>query len=373
MEERDFSATENVQFRYGRFFDHEEQARRYLEEGLRLLVEKNDITGAADCFYYAASAYDRAQEFRQVPALWEAIGEMLEPDFTERRKQWLEGLRSGDIAGVYEKWYGFPLIYRIRATAPHLWKGQADPVHKQAWAYQWAAEHLETAEDYRAAYVCFTKAGEKAEQTKDGQNYPAWPARLYHRAILNYIRAYSTLKQVPQESSGTSHRKQIQEALRKAERLFLSIQNKEEAYLYLANFYRSIKVSLLEAGNLAESENFKKKERSALMRYYFYKKQPIRALVEWLSGEGFVYFVIALFVLVFGLFPYIYYRFKLLGSIQGDVTFWDTLLFSLQSALSVGDNTVYPIGHGRLVSFIQAALSWMGLGIFLWWLTKRLE
>lgn len=365
---------ENVQgSSYDRFFNHAEQAKKYLEEGLKLLVEKGDINGAVDCFYYAASAFDRAQEFRQVPALWEAIGKMLEPDFPEVCKQWLEGLRSGNIEAVYQKWYGFPLIYRIHATTPHLWKEQTDPVHKQAWAYQWAAEHLEAIADYRAACVCFVKAGEKAEQTKDGQTYPDWPAKLYYRAILNYIRAYGTLEHAPPEWRGISNREKIQKALRNVERLYLLIPDKAESYRYLANTYRSIKASLLEAGNLAEAESFRKKERSALMRHYFYKKRLLRALIEWLSGEGFLYFIIALFVLSLGVFPYVYYHLKLITSVQGDIKYLDALLYSLQSSLNIGDANIYPIGYGRLLSIVQAGMSWMGLGIFLWWLTKRLE
>lgn len=352
--------------------DHAAEGKRYLEEGLEL-VKNGDIDNAVECFYYAATAFDRAQEFRQVPALWEAIGKMLEPNFKEECEKWLKMLRNGDVQGVYEKWYQFPLVYHIHATTPYLWEKQVDPIHKQAWAYGWAAKHLRDAADCKAAYRCFLKAAEKAEQTKDGKKYPDWPAKLYRKAILNFIRAYGTIEHAPPEWGGVSHRELIKRGLKRMEELYLGVEKKSEAYRYLANSYRLIKSNLMEAGNLTEAEEFKRKERSALMRYYFHNRSYFRAIAEWLSGSGFLYFIIVLFLMILVVFPYIYYQWDLITSAQGKITYFDTILYSIESAINIGHGEFYAVGSGKLLNIIEAALSWLGLGVFIWWLTRRLE
>jgi hypothetical protein len=353
--------------------DHAAEGKKYLEKGLEL-VRKGDIDNAVDCFYHAAIAFDRAQEFKQIPALWQAIGIMLEPDFKEKRLEYLNALQSGKIQDVYEKWYQFPLTYPTDAASEYVWKKHKDPAHRQAWVYEWAARYLERSGLYLGAYTLFFRAAEKAELTEGGKNYPNWPARLYQKAALNFILAYGTIEHALDEKYVNKKVSDIiKEGIKRMERHFLGIKDRCMAYRFLALSYRLLKSNLIETGNLAEAEQFKRKERSALMHYYFHRGSYFRAVTEWLSGIGFKYFIAGLFLMILFVFPWIYYQWNLVASAQGKITYLNTILYSIESALGIGHDEFYAVGYGRLLNIIEATLSWLGLGVFIWWLTRRLE
>lgn len=341
--------------------NHGVEGKKYLEKGLQF-VSKGDIDNAVEAFFYAAAAFDRAQESKQAAALWEAIGNMLEPDFREKRKEYLEALKDGKVKEAYSKWYQFPLVYRVHAASEHVWKEHKNPLHRQAWAYQWAAEHMEQWSEHGAAYMLFLKAAQKAEQTKDGMKYPEWPGRLWFRAVVNHIC-----------SNGTADNEEVREVIEKMERDYSKIEDKKKRYSVLANSYRTLRSRLTEAANLTEADKFRRKERSALTRYYFHSKRLLHAVAEWLSGTGFTYFITALFVMVTFVFPAIYYHWDLITSAQGDIVYADAVLYSIRSSLSIGQDRLHLVGSGELLDVIERSLSWLGLGVFLWWLTKRLE
>jgi len=273
---------------------------------------------------------------------------------------------------ITEKW---PLDYHIMETDE--WHEQKDEMHKLAWVYQWAAEHRERVGDLYLAYPLFFKSAKKAEQTEDGRSYPNWPAKLYQKAVLNFIRTYGTIEHAPDDvqriEKGVSDKELIKEGIKKMEDLNLGIEEKSEAYSLLAISYRLLKSGLIEAGNLEEAEQFKIEERSALMHYYFHKRSYFRVVTEWLSGSGFMYFIIVLFPLILFVFPYIYYQWNLIVPVQGKITYLDIILYSIESALGIGHDKLYAIGYGRLLNIFEATLSWLGLGVFIWWLTRRLE
>jgi len=339
--------------------DHASEGKKYLEKGLEL-VKNGDIDNAVEAFVKAAVAFERAQDFRQIPALWEAVGNLLGPSFEKQKIEWLNQLQEGTIHSVYDKWYQWPLEYRTISW--NTWKEQIDLVHRQTWAYQWAAEHRERAGDSITAYRLFLRAAERAERTKHCKNDPNWPGKLYYRAVLNYICAY-----------GTIDNKEIREAIKRMEAHYLKIKEQNKAYGLSAISYRLLKSKLIEAANLAEAEQFKRKEHSALMHYYFHKRNYFRAVTEWLSGGGFMYFIIGLFLIILFVFPYIYYQWNLVASVQGKIAYPDTILYSIKSVLGIGHDEFYAIGYGRLLNIIEAALAWLGLGVFIWWLTRCLE
>lgn len=339
--------------------DHAAEAKKCLEKGLEL-VKNGDVDNAVEAFIKAAVAFERAQDFRQIPALWEAVGNLLEPSFKEEKIEWFNQLQEGTIHSVYDKWYQWPLEYRTISW--NTWKEQTDLVHRQTWAYQWAAEHRERAGDSITAYRLFLRAAERAERTEHSKNYPNWPAKLYYRVVLNYIRAY-----------GTVDNKEIREVIKKMEAHYLKIKEQTKAYRLLAISYRLLKSNLIEAGNLTEAEQFKRKERSALMHYYFRSRSYFRAIAEWLSGSGFMYFIVGLFLMILFVFPYIYHQWGLVTSVQGKITYPDAILYSIESTLGIGHNEFYAVDGGKLLNIVEAALSWLGLGVFIWWLTKRLE
>jgi len=340
--------------------NHTSNGIEYLEKGLES-VNEGDIDKAIEYFYHAAVAFDRAQDYRRIPALWEAIGDMLEPDFEEKRSEYLNVLQKGRIQDVYDKWYQFPLVYCPDAAQLDNWRKQTDPMHRQAWAYEWAGKHRERIGD-GGAYKLFLRAAEKAEQTKDGKKYPEWPAKLYHRCVLSYIRVF-----------GSVDDEKIREAIRKMEIHYFRIKERLKAYRLLANASRLLKSNLIDAGNLAEAEQFKKKERSALMHYHLHKRSYFHAIAEWLSGSGFMYFITGLFLMVLFVFPWVYYQWNLVISSQGTITYFDSIRYSIEAALNIGHNDYYAVGWGELLNIVEAALSWLGLGIFIWWLTRRLE
>ncbi len=337
------------------------EGKRYLEEGLQLITN-GDIDNAIEAFFNAAASFDRAQYFRQLPAIWEAVGNMLEPDFREKRKEFLEALKSGKINDAYNKWYQFPLVYRVHVASHHVWEKQKDPVHRQAWAYQWAAEHMEHLADHRGAYQLFLKAAEKAEQTKDGKEYPDWPARLWYRAASSYIYHY-----------GTIDNEETMKAIHKMEHNYLKLKDKAKGYISVATAYRGLASRLMEVANLRDSEKFKRKECSALVHYYFLSGRYFRAMAEWLSGIGFIYFIVGWFVAILFIFPLIYHQGNLITSVQDTVTYSGAVLYSIESTLNIGHSKCYAVGVGELLNIIEAALSWLGLGVFIWWITRRLE
>lgn len=355
--------------------DYVAEGRKYLEKGLDSVV-KGDIDEAVECFYEAAAAFDRAQYSKLIPALWEAIARMLEPDFKEKYSKYIKAFQSGKIQDVYDEWYQFPLTYRIDVAQKSEWRKYKDPKHRQAWAYDWAAKHMERLTLYEAAYALYFKAAEKAEQTRGGESSPNWPAELYNKAAINFIRAYGGLevgRHTQRLKKGVSDEELIKNGIKKMEKLYLRIKDRSRAYRLLAISYRLLKSALIEAGNMAQAGQFVRKERSALMRYYFHNKSYFRATAEWLSGSGFVYFIIGIFLTILLIFPYIYYHWNLVASRLGNITYPDAILYSIESALGIGHDEFYAIGYGRFLNIIEAALSWLGLGVFIWWLTRRLE
>jgi hypothetical protein len=354
--------------------DHAAEGRKYLEKGLES-VAKGNIDDAVECFYEAAAAFDRAQYSKLIPALWEAIARMLEPDFKEKYSKYIEAFQSGKIQDVYDEWYQFPLVYRVDVAQKSEWRKYKDPMHRQAWAYEWAAKHMERLTKYDAAYALYFRAAEKAEQTRAGESSP-WPAELYCKAAINFIRAYGGLevgRHTQRLKKGAPDEELIKDGIKKMETFYLRINDRRRAYRLLAISYRLLKSALIEAGNMAQADQFARKERSALMRYYFHNRSYFRAAAEWLSGDGFGYFIIGVFLMIFFVFPYIYYHWNLIASRLGNITFFDAINYSIESALGIGHDEFYAVGYGKILSIIEAALAWLGLGVFIWWLTRRLE
>jgi hypothetical protein len=434
--------------------DHAAKGKRYLEEGQQL-IEKSEVSNAKEAFFHAAVEFEKAQDFKQIPALWEAIGKLSE-------------LKGDYIPPVTEEW---PLDYHIMETDE--WHKRKEKEHKLAWVYQWAAENRESVKDPQLAYPLFFKSAEHAEQTEQSKDDPDWPAKLYLNAALNLIRTYRSIEHVPDvhrideeylfswdnipgndngrlidflkqnygidwvetaeikkiddgktiilstktiilsikknslylklndkytnvsleiddgrtgkfiakmENSklniyneGISDKEKIKSGIEKMKTHYERFEDKGKAYNFLAISYRLLKSDLIEAGNLAEAEQFKREERSELTRYYYHKRDYFRAVTEWLSGSGFNFFVIGLVLMILFVFPYIYYQWNLVASVQGKITYLDTMLYSIELALGIGNDEFYAIGYGRILNIIGASLSWLGLGVFIWWLTRRLE
>lgn len=339
--------------------DHTSEARRYVDKGLSL-VRKGDIDSAIEAFVHAAVAFERSQDFRQISGLWEAIGKMLEPSFKGDTSEWLDPLQEGEVQLIYDKWYQWPLEYGTISW--NTWKNKTELVHRQAWAYQWAAKHRERAGDSITAYRLFLRAAEKAERTTNREKYPHWPANLYHSAVLNYIRAF-----------GTVNDKEVEKAIRSMKDLYLDGEESAKAHRSLAIAYRLLKSNLIEAGNLTEAEQFKSKERSELALYYFHSKNYLGGILEWLAGSGFKYFILAMFVMILFVFPIIYYQWNLIIPVWSNLTPSAAIIYSLESAIGAGHTGFYVVGSGKLLEILERALSWLGLGVFIWWLTRRLE
>ena len=89
-----------------------------------------------------------------------------------------------------------------------------------------------------------------------------------------------------------------------------------------------------------------------------------------------MYFVGAVFLMILVGFPTVYYEFDLITSQSQEtvITVLDALLFSIKSALGIGHRELYTHGYaGEWVRIMEGALSWVGLGVFIWWVTRRLE
>lgn len=213
-----------------------------------------------------------------------------------------------------------------------------------------------------AAFMLFQKAAQKAEQTEDGKKYPDWPGKLWFRAAVNYVYW-----------NGTLDDEKARNAVENMEKSYARIEDKKKRYSALANCYRTLRSRLTEAANLSEADKYRRKERSAMTRYYFHSRSVLHAVAEWLSGAGFTYFITALFIMIVFVFPAIYYHWGLITSTQGDIVYVDAVMYSIRSSLSIGLDRLRVVGNGEVLDVIQRSLSWLGLGVFLWWLTKRLE
>ena len=169
---------------------HRANANKHMDEGLQW-VEKGNIDKAVESFTKSALEFESAQDFRRIPALWQAVADLLEPKFKEKYKDKIEHFRKSRFDFVNEEYYQWPLDHRIIPWTK--WKDSTkESIHRQAWGYQWAAEHWERASvpaNFIIASILFLKAAEKAEQTeccKKGDYN--WPGKLYYRSVLNYIR-----------------------------------------------------------------------------------------------------------------------------------------------------------------------------------------
>lgn len=340
--------------------DHASDARDYLKKGLDS-VEIGNISDAIENFLHAAIEFERAQDFRQIQALWEAIGKLSEgeaEDFTR---------------SVTEKW---PLDYHTMEIDE--WHGQKEKMHKLAWVYQWAAEHRVRAGDPYMAYPLFFKSAERAELSETVKDYPTWPARNYHRAAINFIRTYGTIEHAPPDAQhikkGTPDRELIKNCIGLIEKHYHNSNDRSKAYGLIATAHRLLKSALIEQGNLLEAEQYRTQERNALMHYYFHNNRFDRSILEWLTGRGFSWLLVFLFLLIICGFPYIYYSHSLLVSPQGNITIVDAVLYSIETALVMGHDNFSAVGiYGKLLAIIETALSFLGLGVFIWWITKRFE
>lgn len=340
--------------------DHASEAKYYLAEGLNS-IEIGNISDAIENFLHAAIELERAQDFRQIPAVWEAIGKLLEK-------------KTDDInQSINEKW---PIDYHTMEIEE--WHEQLDKTHKLAWVYLWAAEHRERAGEPQMAYPLFFKSATKAQYAKIAREYPTWPAELYRRAVINFIRTYGTIEHAPLDvqfiSRGISDRDWIKDGIEQIEIHYQKIEDKRKRYELIAIAYRLLKLSLIEKGNLPEAELYRTKERSALMHYYFHNKKFHRAIAEYISGKGFRYLMMLLFFMIFIGFPYLYYSYNLIASTENWPTWITVIIYSTETALIMGHDNLTPIGiGGRLLTIIETALSFFGLGVFIWRITKRLE
>lgn len=338
--------------------DHTAEGKRYLEKGL-MLIKNGDVSKAAEAFFNAAVEFEKDQDFRQISALWEAIGKLSE-------------LKGDSIPQATEKW---PLDYHIMETDE--WNSQKEMMHKLSWVYQWAAEHRERIGNPNMAYPLFFKSAEKAEQTKHSKNDTILPAKLYLKAAINFIRTYGTIEHATVNShyieSGVSDKVKIKQGIKEIKDHYLRIKDRREAYRLLAISHRLLRTYLIEMGNLEEARGFRKKEHSALMHYYFHRRSYLRSVIECLAGSGFAYIILLIFFLILVVFPCIYYHWDLVIPIHSSITYLHAFLYSIESALGIGHNDLYAVGIGKLLNIIEAALSWLGLGVFIWWLTRRLE
>lgn len=325
--------------------NHVAEGQKNLKKGLKA-IKNQKFDRAIVHLFKAAVSFEQAQDFRQIPAIWEAIGFLSDPLFKKEKKD------------------DYQLLLEYRTISWDKWNEQTDQFHQQAWAYQWAAEHRERAGDSITAYNLYLKAAERSEQAIHSTKYRNWPVKLYSRAILNYIRTY-----------GTIDTKEMSEAIQNMDQQCDLMKNIDlkEAYRLSAISYRLFKTNLINAGNLVEAEQLKRKERSALMHYYYHNKKYFRALAEWLSGIGFIYFIVGWAITILFIFPFIYYQWDLIIKVDGDITYLDAIFYSIKSALNIGYREYHAIGLGNLIHILESALSWLGLGVFIWWITKQLE
>jgi len=77
--------------------------------------------------------------------------------------------------------------------------------------------------------------------------------------------------------------------------------------------------------------------------------------------------------MVLFVFPWVYYQLELVFSPQGRIAYPEAVLYSIQSALIIDHVEPYAVGYGKLLDVVESALSWLGLGVFIWWLTRRLD
>ena len=332
--------------------DHVAEGKKYLKKGFKL-IKDNDISNAIEAFFQASVEFEKAQDFRQISALWEAIGKLYEP-------------QKDSIPNITETW---PLDYHIVKTED--WN-RVDPMRKISWVYAWAAQHRERAGSLNTSISLYLKSAEKAIQSDYSEKHPEWVAGIYYKVLLNYIRALGTAGY--SRESAVIDEEKIRKVIIEMEIFYLKVKERTKAYKLLADAYGSLRSNFHGVGRLTEAEQFKKKERSALMHYYFHSRNYFRSMAECLSGSGFMYFIVGIFLMILFGFPLVYYCCDIITSTVGEkITYPDAIIYSIESALGIDHGELYVVRYGKLLNIIEVALSWLGLGVFIWWLTKRLE
>ncbi len=331
--------------------EHKRLANQLLSTGLQS-ARQGDRTKAIDQLYRSAVEFEKSQEYRGIPGVWEAVGRLLESGDGQ--------ISSSSTAGT-----DFDIEYRV--IPDHVWLAHDDK-QRIAWVYQWAAEHRERGGDFDTAFQLYLKAGKCAEETDEAiSGNPRWPAKLYYRAVLSFVRAF-----------GHTSDPKIEDALQKMHhhnmRLKVEQNQPERAYKSLAIAYCSIKSALIIAGNLLEARNIEQKELQATMRLHRVRKSYGNMIFHWLRSGGYVYFIMAWTLLVLAGFPSIYFLFDLIGSHGQTMDWTDAVRYSIETSLIIGHEDFHAVSLvGRFLAIAETALSYFGLGITLWYMTKKLE
>lgn len=326
---------------------HDQVGRQLMADGLSS-AKNGDWDTAIDELCRAAVEFEKNQEYRIIPGVWETIGRLL------ARKLKLE------IGGPSDE-----IDYRVIPI--DVWRTHDDKM-RLAWVYQWAAEHRERGGDFDTAFQLYLKAGEYAEQTEEAtQKNPRWPAKMYYRAVLNFVKAF-----------GHTADEHIEHALDKMHdhnmRLKTEHHDGVRAYKSLAISYCSIKSALILAGNLLEARVVEQRELKAAMKLHRARKSYGNMIYHWLRAGGFVWFIGIWSILVVAGFPLLYFLFDLISK-QGVAPDWtDAVQYSIETSLIIGHDDFHAATQaGRFLAIAETALSYFGLGSTLWYMTKKLE
>lgn len=366
---------------------HYDQAWKDLNEGLELARNGKRVE-ATEKLFQAARAFEKGQEYRLIPAVWEAVGKLLK-DVQDVKNQ---------LHSELDKTEPFPptelsLDYRVISESTwHDFSG--NHCQRLAWVYQWAAEHKERAGDFDTAQKLYFQAAHYVEQTKEAQTErPHWAARIYYRAVLNHIRFFGSATEAePSEGKtifgpikkrikGTSGRTtgNTDVALRKMHDYFCNLANNlkkpAKGYKQLAVAYSSLKSALLEAGNVIEARDMEKGELRASRKYHYAAGNFGRYLYFWMRTGGFQWFLVVWVGLVLVGFPVLYRKAGLMvSSNNSPATFGEAILYSLETAVIMGHQVCEAAAlSSRLLAVVETSLSYFALGTALWYVTKKIE
>lgn len=363
--------------------DHLATAEQQLRRG-RAQQAGGDHSGAIQAFLDAARGYERAQDFRQITALWDAVGRLLVEEAVPH-DEWRDlQLPDHDPLGGLEHY----------VVSDATWEA-CDPLSRAMLVYHWAADHREAAGDLRLAYVFYGQSaalGERvlrnaeirAKSPAERVHYHHTVAWLHYRTAVAYVRCNGTYKQ----RVGFGPMLKEPEVMTRIDSVEGHVEAMHHHYDAAAahrptraqslgrrmSAYRGLRAALQESGNLAEARELRARERRDLATYYRWRGNPLRAALEWCSGAGFRAIVCVLLALIAFVFPLLYAGARLVEGPDGELSLTQAVLFSVETALLMGPGTVDLVGRtGELVTVVETGLSFFGLGVLVSHLAARLD
>jgi len=316
------------------------------EEYLRLAhssIDVNEYEKAAKYFMKAAVCGERSEKWRSIGNIWLQCAQALEGSSTQP---------PGTFNDFDEARHFFPTFN------PNLWNKLSD-MRRKGRAYRNAGYHFEEAHSNQSAYNQYLKSGEAFEKDEDWDE----ASRSYYMAIISFIKRHGELDN-----------NQLQLLENANDHLLKLDRHKYLKRLQL--YYRMIRAELLAKGNEDQADKVLCKELDISREFSRINRQPLSWLgyMWWKTssryGTSFLLWSMWVFLLVFVIFPVLYWTFApILFAAQ--VEGFDVICLSLSTFTVFGEQNVSLTPLGRIVSYTELLTGFIMLGLLISMIARK--